>query len=198
MLGGIKKTHVFTTVRPDFRTLALATRLALWKDDDILREFASELEREGIVICESTFGLEGILAEEGLLAARRPTEKEWEDIRYGWEVARAIGRLDIGQCVVIKDRVVVAVEAVEGTDGAIQRGGELAKEGAVVVKRCKPQQDLRFDLPAIGPKTIEVMASVKASVLAIEAGRTVLLDRELTLQRAQDARIAVVGIKSDG
>ena len=194
MLGGIKKTHVFTTVRPDFRTLAMATRLALWKDDDILREFAKELEQEGIAICESTFGLEGILVEEGPLTARTPTEKEWEDIRYGWDVAHDIGRLDIGQCVVIKDRVVVAVEAVEGTDGAIKRGGELAKEGAVVVKRSKPQQDMRFDLPAIGPRTIEVMASVKASVLAVEAGRTILLDREIMLDKARSARIAIVGI----
>jgi DUF1009 family protein len=194
MLGGIKKTHVFTTLRPDFRTLAMATRLALWKDDDILREFAKELEREGIAICESTFGLEGILVEEGTLTARAPSEKEWEDIRYGWEVAHEIGRLDIGQCVVIKDRVVVAVEAVEGTDEAIKRGGELVKEGAVVVKRSKPQQDLRFDLPAVGPRTIEVMVSVKASVLAIEAGRTILLDREIMLEKARSARIAIVGI----
>jgi DUF1009 family protein len=194
MLGGIKKTHVFTTLRPDFRTLAMATRLALWKDDDILREFAKELEREGIAICESTFGLEGILVEEGTLTARTPSGKEWEDIRYGWEVAHEIGRLDIGQCVVIKDRVVVAVEAVEGTDEAIKRGGELVKEGAVVVKRSKPQQDLRFDLPAVGPRTIEVMASVKASVLAIEAGRTILLDREIMLEKARSARIAIVGI----
>jgi DUF1009 family protein len=194
MLGGIKKTHVFTTVRPDFRTLAMATRLALWKDDDILREFAKELEREGIAICESTFGLEGILVEEGTLTARTPSEKEWEDIRYGWEVAHEIGRLDIGQCVVIKDRVVVAVEAVEGTDEAIKRGGDLVKEGAVVVKRSKPQQDLRFDLPAVGPRTIEVMVSVKASVLAIEAGRTILLDREIMLEKARSARIAIVGI----
>jgi len=194
MLGGIKKTHVFTTLRPDFRTLALATRVALWKDDDILRELAKELEREGIVICESTFGLEGILVEAGSLTARTPSEKEWEDIRYGWEVAHDIGRLDIGQCVVIKDRVVVAVEAVEGTDGAIKRGGDLAKGGAVVVKRSKPQQDLRFDLPAVGPRTIEVMASVKASVLAIEAGRTILLDREIMLEKAKSARIAIVGI----
>ncbi|MBI3808702.1 MAG: UDP-2,3-diacylglucosamine diphosphatase LpxI [Nitrospirae bacterium] len=195
MLGGIKKTHVFTTVRPDFRTLAMATRLVLWKDDDILREFAKELEREGIAICESTFGLEGILVEEGTLTTRVPSEKEWEDIRYGWEVAHDIGRLDIGQCVVIKDRVVVAVEAVEGTDGAIKRGGDLAKEGSVVVKRSKPQQDMRFDLPAVGPRTIEVMASVKASVLAIEAGRTILLDREIMLEKAESARIAIVGIK---
>ncbi len=194
MLGGIKKTHMFTTLRPDLRTLAMATRLALRKDDDILREFARELEGEGIAICESTFGLEGILAEEGALTARVPSEKEWEDIRYGWDVAHDIGRLDIGQCVVIKDCVVVAVEAVEGTDGAIKRGGDLAKEGAVVVKRSKPQQDLRFDLPAVGPRTIEVMASVKASVLAIEAGRTVLLDREIMLDKARSARIAIVGI----
>jgi UDP-2,3-diacylglucosamine hydrolase len=194
MLGGIKKTHVFTTVRPDFRTLALATRLALWKDDDILRELAKELEKEGITICESTFGLEGILAEEGLLTTRRPSEKEWEDIRYGWEVAHDIGRLDIGQCVVVKDRVVVAVEAVEGTDEAIKRGGQLAKDGAVVVKRCKPQQDLRFDLPAVGPRTIDIMASVNASVLAVEAGRTILLDRDLMLEKAKAARIAVVGL----
>jgi DUF1009 family protein len=197
MLGGIKKTHVFTTVRPDFRTLAMATRLALLKDDDILRELAKELEGEGIAICESTFGLEGILVEEGPLTARVPTEKEWEDIRYGWEVVHDIGRLDIGQCVVIKDRVVVAVEAVEGTDGAIKRGGDLAKEGAVVVKRSKPQQDLRFDLPAVGPRTIEVMASVKASVLAVEAGRTILLDREIMLEKARAARIAIVGIKQE-
>ena len=198
MLGGVKKTYVYANVRPDFRALALAAKLALWKDDDILRELAAELEREGIIICESTFGLEGILVEEGVLTSRQPSKKEWTDIRYGWEIAKEIGRLDIGQCVVIRDRVVVAVEAVEGTDGAISRGGELAKEGAVVVKRCKPQQDLRFDLPAIGPRTIEVMASVKASVLAVEAARTVILDRELLLSNAEASRIAVLGIKNDG
>lgn len=195
MLGGIKKTHVFTTVRPDLRTLAMAARLALWRDDDILRELAAELEREGIVIRESTFGLQGVLVEEGVLSKRAPTDKEWDDIRYGWEVAKEIGRLDIGQCVVVKDRVVVAVEAVEGTDGAIRRGGELAEGGAVVVKRCKPQQDLRFDLPAIGPRTIETMESVRAKVLVAEAGRSVVLDREEMLARANKARIAVVGMK---
>ena len=194
MLGGIKKTHVYSTVRPDFRALALAAKLAFWKDDDILREIAAELERDGITICESTFGLEGILVEEGSLTSRRPSKKEWTDIRYGWDIAREIGRLDIGQCVVVKDRVVVAVEAVEGTDGAIKRGGELAKEGAVVIKRSKPQQDLRFDLPAVGPRTIEVMASVKATVLAVEPGRTVVLDRDELVRHAERAGIAVIGV----
>ena len=194
MLGGIKKTHVYSHARPDFRVLALATKLALWKDDDILRALAAELEKDGITICESTFGLEGILVEEGTLTSRQPTKKEWVDIRYGWDVAKETGRLDIGQCVVIKDRVVVAVEAVEGTDEAIKRGGELAKDGAVVVKRSKPQQDLRFDLPAVGPRTIEIMQSVKASVLAVEAGRSVMLDREVLLRTAEEAGIAVVGL----
>lgn len=198
MLGGIKKTHVFTTVRPDLRVLAMAGRLRLWKDDSILREFAAELEREGIQICDSTFGLNGILVEEGSLTKRRPTKKEWADVRYGWEIAETIGRLDIGQCVVVKDRVIVAVEAVEGTDNAIRRGGELAGNGTVVVKRCKPQQDLRFDLPAVGPRTIETMKSALASVLAIEAGKSVLLDRQEMIRQADRAGIAVVGISAEG
>lgn len=194
LLGGIKKTHIYSNARPDFRVLALATKLVLWKDDDILRALAAELERDGITICESTFGLEGILVTEGTLTSRQPTKKEWIDIRYGWEVARETGRLDIGQCVVIKDRVVVAVEAVEGTDEAIKRGGALAKDGAVVVKRSKPQQDLRFDLPAVGPRTIEVMQSVKASVLAVEAGRSVMLDRAQLIGKAEEAGITVIGL----
>lgn len=197
MLGGIKKTHVFSTVRPDLRALAVASRLRRLKDDDILREVAAELESEGIQIRESTFGLQGILVEEGLLTKRKPTKKEWDDLRYGWEVAGDIGRMDIGQCVVIKDRVVVAVEAVEGTDETIRRGGALAQEGAVVVKRFKPQQDLRFDLPAVGPATIKTMASVKARVLAVEAGRTVLLDRMDMLRLADRAGIAVVGVAGE-
>ena len=125
MLGGVKKTHVFTTVRPDFRTLAMAARLAIWRDDDILREFAAELEREGIMIRESTFGLEGVLVEEGVLSSRTPTDKEWEDIRYGWEVAREIGRLDIGQCRPTVELGLAGAEQVEVravVDGD-QRGG---------------------------------------------------------------------------
>lgn len=196
MLGGIRKTHIFSKVRPDLRTLALATRLKAFKDDDILREIAVELERDGIVVQESTFGLKGILVEEGVHSKRQPTPKEWEDIRYGWEVVGAIGALDIGQCVVVKDRMVVAVEAVEGTDETIRRGGGLCQSGGVVLKRSKPQQDLRFDLPAVGPATIQVMHSVKATVLAVEAGKTILLDRQDMLEQANRYGIAVVGVKS--
>lgn len=198
MLGGISKTHVFTTVRPDFRALSVASRLRELKDDAILREVAAELEREGIAIRESTFGLRGILVEEGTLTRRAPTKAEREDIRYGWDICQEIGRLDIGQCVVVKDSVIVAVEAVEGTDEAIRRGGALAKTGAVVVKRCKPQQDLRFDLPAVGPTTIQTMGAVQAAVLAVEAGRSVLLDRDEMLRVADACGIAVVGVSAEG
>jgi hypothetical protein len=193
MLGGIKKTNVFTTLRPDLRALAIFSRLRHWKDDAILREVAGELEREGIEICDSTFGLEGILADEGYLTSKKPSKKEEEDIQFGWETLATLGQLDIGQCVVVKNRVIVAVEAVEGTDEAITRGGTLGGKGGVVVKRTKPQQDLRFDLPAIGPQTIQTMVAVRASVLAIEAGRTVILDREDVFSHAEEAGISIIG-----
>ncbi len=196
MLGGIKKTNVFTTLRPDLRALAIFSRLKHWKDDAILREVARELEGEGIEICDSTFGLESILADEGYLTKKKPSKKEEDDIQFGWETLETLGRLDIGQCVVVKNRVIVAVEAVEGTDEAILRGGQLGGQGGVVVKRCKPHQDLRFDLPAIGPKTIQTMVAAQASVLAIEAGRTVILDREDVFSQAKDAGISILGKSS--
>ena len=196
MLGGIHKTHVFTALRPDLRALAIFSRLKHWKDDAILRAVAGELEREGIQIRESTFGLESILAEEGNLTSRKPTKKEWEDIQFGWDTLRTLGTLDIGQCVVVKNQVIVAVEAVEGTDETIIRGGKLGGKGTVVVKRTKAHQDLRFDLPAVGPKTIESMVTIKASVLAVEAGRTVVLDREEMAAIAKSAGIAIVGMTS--
>jgi len=198
MLGGIHKTHVFTALRPDLRALAIFSRLKHWKDDAILRAVAGELEREGIQIRESTFGLEGILAEEGNLTPKQPTKKEREDIQLGWDTLKTLGTLDIGQCVVVKNQVIVAVEAVEGTDETIMRGGTLGGKGVVVVKRTKSHQDLRFDLPAVGPKTVQSMVTVNASVLAVEAGRTVILDREEMLANAQSAGIAIVGMASTG
>ena len=198
MLGGIKKTNVFTTLRPDLRALAIFSRLKHWKDDAILRAVAGELEREGIEILDSTFGLQDILAEEGCLTSKKPSKKEVEDIQFGWETLETLGTLDIGQCVVVKNRVIVSVEAVEGTDETITRGGKLGGKGAVVIKRTKPHQDLRFDLPAIGPQTIQTMVSVQATVLAIEAGRTVIIDREDVLSQANEAGIAIVGKATSG
>ena len=196
MVGGVKKTHLFA-IRPDFRALTLLRRMNGRKDDMLLRALASELEGEGIRIRESTFGLKGLLVEEGVLSRRSPTKSERRDIEFGWEIAQAVGKLDIGQCVVVKDRVVVAIEAVEGTDEAIRRGGALANGGAVVVKRFKPQQDRRFDLPTVGPMTIEVMVKSGASVLAVEAGHALFLDRAEAIAAADKAGIAVLGVASE-
>ena len=157
MAGGIKKTRLFSGGMPDLRGMALLARMIHKKDDSLLRAVAQELESEGITVRESTLYLDNLIAKPGILTKRKPTREEERDIEFGWQMAKEIGRLDIGQTIVVKDQAVLAVEAIEGTDEAIKRGGRLCREGAVVVKICKPQQDLRFDLPAIGPETMKSM-----------------------------------------
>ncbi|MDH4164036.1 MAG: UDP-2,3-diacylglucosamine diphosphatase LpxI [Nitrospirota bacterium] len=198
MAGGIKKTHLFNGALPDLRGAALLAKLLAKKDDSILRGVAAELESEGITVRESTLYLDSLLAPAGVLTKRKPSKDEWKDISFGWQMAKEIGRLDIGQTVVVKDQSVVAVEAVEGTDEAIRRGGKLCREGAVVVKICKPQQDLRFDLPATGDQTIRTMKEVKASCLAIEAGKTIMIGRDDILREANAAGISIVALNVNG
>jgi hypothetical protein len=192
MAGGIKKTRLFGGGMPDLRGMALLARMIHKKDDSLLRAVAEELESEGITVRESTLYLDNLIAKPGLLTKRKPTRGEEQDIEFGWQLAKEIGRLDIGQTVVVKDQAVLAVEAIEGTDEAIRRGGRLCREGAVVVKICKPQQDLRFDLPAIGPQTIQSMQEVNATCLAIEAGKTIIIDRETVYVGADRAHITIV------
>ncbi len=198
MAGGIKKTRLFVGGMPDLRGMTLMAKMIHKKDDSILRAVARELESEGITVRESTLYLDNIVAAPGILTKRKPTKDEKLDIAFGWQMAKEIGRLDIGQTVVVKDQAVLAVEAIEGTDEAIRRGGMLCKEGAVVVKVCKPQQDLRFDLPAIGTMTIQTMEQVKASCLAIEAGKTILIERETLVREAERAGIAIMAIRDPG
>ena len=195
MAGGIKKTRLFGGGIPDLRAVALLAKMIHKKDDSLLRAIAQELESEGITVRESTLYLDSILASPGILSKRKPSKSEQKDIEFGWQMAKEIGRLDIGQTVVVKDQAVLAVEAIEGTDEAIRRGGLLCGHGAVVVKVCKPQQDLRFDLPAIGVQTIATMAHVKASCLAVEAGKTIILDREAVVAEADRAGIAILAIE---
>ncbi|MFQ5579767.1 MAG: LpxI family protein [Nitrospiria bacterium] len=191
MAGGIRKTRLFET-RPDLRALSLLSRLKEKKDDVLLRAVAGELERENINIKDSTAYLTPLLANEGELT--RPIKKsENEDIRWGWKLAKKVGLLDIGQCVVVRDGVILAVEAIEGTDATILRGGKLGKENAVVIKVCKPQQDLRFDIPTVGPETIRSMKEAKASVLALESGKTLILEKDRFIRDAKAAGIGVVG-----
>lgn len=194
MAGGVSKRLLFTNFMPDSRALALLSGLTDRKDDTILRAIAGELEKEGITVNAATSYVKTILADKGTLTKTGPSDNELEDIRFGTTMAKEIGRLDIGQCVIVKDRAVIAVEAVEGTDETILRGGRLANGGAVVIKVCKPEQDTRFDLPTVGPTTIACMIETKARVLAVEAGLTVMIDKDRMLKSAEEAGISVVGI----
>ena len=195
--GTITKTRIFHDILPDFKGLTLWNKIDNRLDDAILRAVAATLEEEGIRVLASTCYLDHLFFPQGLLSRKKPSAAQMEDIRFGWKVAREVGRLDIGQCVVVRERSVLAVEAIEGTDAAIRRGGELAGSGAVVVKLKKPDQDFRFDLPATGPKTIETLASVKGAVLAVEAGQSLLFDQAAMVEAADRAGLVVVGLSED-
>lgn len=199
-LGTITKTQIFRDVMPDLKGLTLWNKIDIKQDDAILRAVAEALEQEGITVLESTLYLEHLLFPKGVLTRKKPNKAQRLDIEFGWRNARAIGKLDIGQCVVVRDCSVMAVEAIEGTDAAILRGGTLAKEQAVVVKLRKPNQDFRFDLPATGVQTIETIRQVKGAVLAVEAGQSLLFDRERMIQAADSGGIVVVGVaeREDG
>ena len=197
MAGSITKKRMFENLRPDLKGLAIMTKLAVFHDDDILRAVADELAGEGIEIVSSTAYLPELLVEEGCFTKRKPGKEEMEDILFGWKVAKELGRLDIGQSVVVRQKTVLAVEAIDGTDATIRRGGRIAKEKAVVVKVSKPNQDLRFDVPSIGLETIGIMGEVKAAVLAVEAGRTLIFDREKMLQKANEKKIAVIALSAE-
>ena len=197
MAGGIHKSGALINIQPDERGLTFISRLPSLKDDVILRGVARELESEGITIVESTRFLTALLPQPGVLTEAAPTEQQWDDIRLGFAAAREIGRWDIGQSVVVKRGAVIAVEGIEGTNAAIQRGGELGGPGAIVVKTSKPQQDLRFDVPAVGPDTITTMRNVQAVVLALEAGKTLMIDKEEFLRRANDDGISIVALATE-
>ncbi len=195
MAGGITKGRLFSHFRPDWRALRVVSQSRHSGDDGILRAVAGEFAAEGIEIVAATHFLPELVTPAGVLTRRRPTAEEWRDIDFGLQMAKEIGRLDIGQCVVVRRRTVLAVEAIDGTDATIRRGGHLAEEKAVVVKVSKPQQDLRFDMPAVGLGTIQVMQEVRAGVLALEAGKTLIFDREAMLAAADASGIAIVGIQ---
>ena len=152
---------MFEDIRPDVRGMIFISKLAVFHDDDILRAFAGELEKEGIETISSTHYLPDLIVKPGCFTKKKPNKSETADIEFGRKIAKELGKLDIGQCVVVRKKTVLALEAIDGTDATILRGGELAKEDAVVVKVSKPDQDLRFDVPSVGIETINTMIKVK-------------------------------------
>ncbi len=194
MAGGIGRVRALTEARPDLGAVRILSRLRSLRDDALLRAVADYFEANGVTIVAPTDYLAQALCPEGHLAGPRLEPAHEKDVALGREVATLLGQADVGQTVVVRNGNVLALEAVEGTDEAIRRGGKYGGAGAVVVKRCKPGQDLRFDLPAVGPRTLEVMKEVGAKVLALEAGRTVLLDAPSLFEGAEKLGITVIGV----
>lgn len=192
LAGGFSRMRAVQQLRPDLGLFRIASRLRSFRDDALLRAAADEFESAGIRIVAPTELLREILAPEGLLAGPPLDAAQERDVALGEEVATLLGRADVGQTVVVKNGHVLALEAVEGTDACIRRGGELGGPGVVVVKRSKPDQDQRFDLPAVGPGTIEVLRQVGARALAVEAGQTLLLEGDRLIALAGEAGITVV------
>ena len=181
-------------VRPDARAAALLASLVDRRDDSILLAFAGALEAEGFELLAQADLAPELLAQEGVLGAREPTPAQLADLAFGWPIAKALGALDVGQTVVVEDRAVLALEAIEGTDEAIRRGTALGRGGACVVKVAKPAQDSRFDVPTIGLETVRTLAAGRGGLLAVEAGRTLLLQREELCREADAAGIALLGV----
>jgi hypothetical protein len=196
MSGKVPKSLIYKSkIVPDMKAVSLLMKLRNRSDDSIMLAITAEFEKEGIRMRDITDFTEDLLAPLGVLTKGRLSEDEQKDIDFGYPIARNIGRLDIGQTVVIKTCAVMAVEAIEGTDQAIRRGGGLAGDGAVVIKTSKPVQDKRFDFPVVGADTVRSMAAVKARVLAVEAGRTLIVSRVETIKEAERAGITIVGVK---
>ncbi len=194
MAGKVSKTLLYKSkITPDIRAVKLLFSLKDKSDDSILNAITKELEREGIHIINTTAFSPHLLTPEGVLTKEGPSKDEWKDIHFGWGIAKEIGRLDIGQTIVVKGCAVMAVEAIEGTDEAIIRGGRLSGGGAVVIKVSKPQQDMRLDVPVVGLNTLRSMIDVRARVLVIEAHRSIMINKERLIKQAEEAGITVVG-----
>ncbi|MFQ5731371.1 MAG: LpxI family protein [Planctomycetaceae bacterium] len=207
MAGKIEKTTLFRRFRwlrnlPDWPTIRIAWRFYRDRrnksDDSLLLAVIKEFKRDGVVFDSALDYCPEILVQHGFLTKRRPSPLQWRDINLGWQMAKEMGRLDIGQTVVVHDTAIIAVEAIEGTDAAILRAGGLCKRGGfTVVKVAKPQQDRRFDVPTIGVRTIQSMHEAGGRVLAIEAGMTILLDEDEVVELANRLGIAIVAVKAD-
>lgn len=195
MAGGIGRVGAFTSARPDLGAVKIIASLRSFRDDALLRAVAGYFEQQGITIVAPTDYVKELLSPEGHLGGPQLTEGQGKDVTLGLEVATALGKADVGQTVVVRQGHVLALEAVEGTDATIRRGGKYGGRGAVVVKLSKPGQDTRFDLPAVGTQTLTTMKDVGAAVLAVEAGRTILLEPHRIFRDAQMLGITVVGIR---
>jgi DUF1009 family protein len=195
LAGQVKHVQLFSSIKPDGVVEQTLNGMERKNTDALIGAFVSMLEMRGVHVVDSTLFLKPLLAAEGSMTERAPDESELADIAYGREIAKKVAGLDIGQTIVVVDRACVAIEAMEGTDAAIERAASLSNgKRLVVVKVSKPQQDMRFDVPVVGVRTIRVMQRANARVLAVDAGMTLLFEREQLIEEANRAGIAVIGM----
>ncbi len=193
MAGQVKHTKLFADIVPDFTLMGVLMRLKAKNTDALISGVADVLRSNGIELLDSTAFLSPLLAGEGVLSTRAPAEDEQRDLEFGYRMADAIAGMDIGQTIAVKSSAVVAVEAMEGTDAVIARAGQLAGAGVRIVKVAKPNQDMRFDVPVIGVSTIEAMKAAGASILSVDAGKTLMIDGQAIIRAADEAGISIVG-----
>jgi len=193
MAGGISRASLPSSFAPDARAIAMLQRIGRFSDDAVLRGLAGELEADGIAVIDPVPMLGNLIATPGVASGPEPSAAQLKDLALAFAVTRAVGAFDVGQAVAVRDGVVAAIEAVEGTDAALKRAAQLCGRGLVVAKAGKPGQDLRFDRPAIGPATIELLAEIGAAMIGVEAGTAMLLERDRTLERAQAMDVTVYG-----
>lgn len=191
MAGQIAPKNLFD-LRPDVKALVVLAKLKQRNAESIFSAIADELGKAEVQLLSATTFLEDDLAKTGLIAGSKLSRTEEEDVELGWAVAKEIARLDIGQTIIVKNGTVLAVEAFEGTNDAIRRGGALAREGAIMIKVAKPKQDMRFDVPVIGVETLKVASDAKLRVIAVESGKTLLLERDKVVELAQQGKISLI------
>lgn len=196
MAGQVEHKQIFSSIVPDLKMIQLLASLATKNTDSLIGAVARVLEDEGIQLMDSTLFLRPLLPDPGVLTKRAPTDDEKRDLDYGYKLARELGRLDVGQSVAVTDGACVALEAMEGTDAVMERAAALINGRPLrVVKLAKPNQDLRFDVPVIGPATVQLMARLKVTALAIEARKTLMIDRDVIIRQADANGIAIIAVE---
>ncbi len=193
-LGKVHKRVLLQLHKFDSRAIELLKAAQRLNDDEVMLMIVREFEKLGITVLDQTIFIKNLMIPAGVLGKLKPTKEQLEDVNYGFWLAKEMGKIDVGQSVVIKDKMIMAVEAIEGTDMCIKRGSKLAKKDAVVVKVAKPSQDKRFDIPAIGLKTLKTMQKYKANLIAVEANETIIVDQEKVIQFADDNDIVIMAV----
>ena len=193
-LGKVNKSVLLQLYKFDSRAIEILKTVERLNDDEVMLLIVKEMEKIGITVLDQTIFIKNLMIPAGVLGKHKPTKEQMEDVNYGFWLAKEMGKIDVGQSVIIKDKMIMAVEAIEGTDKCIKRGAKLAKKNASVIKVSKPKQDKRFDIPTVGLRTLHTMKRYKANLIAVEAGETIIVDQEAVVKFADKNNIVIMAV----